>query len=169
MWRTSKTKELLFEALGNATEFIVFDTETTGFSAEKNHIIQISGIKFTVSPDLDVKEIGRIDCYINPMYSLPPKIIEITGITDEFLVDKPDEETVFYNNIYPFFGENPDCVIAYNTPFDMRFMKALYARYGKTFEPKYELDVLEMARDLVEKNDSKKTQSRKYSHFVRRK
>ena len=156
MWRTNKTKELLFEALDNATEFIVFDTETTGFSAEKNHIIQISAIKFSISSNLEIQEIERLDCYINPSYSLPPKIIEITGITDEFLMDKPYEEEVFYDYIYPFFGENPECVIAYNTPFDMRFLEALYARYGKQFKPMYQLDVLEMARDLVEKTDSKK-------------
>ena len=157
MWRSNKTKIQLFEALDNVKEFIVFDTETTGFSAEKNHIIQISGIKFTIDTSTcNIVEVDRLNTYINPGYSLPPKIIEVTGITDEMLVDKPYEEQAFYDCIYPFFGENPECVIAYNTPFDIRFMKALYERYNKTFEPKYQLDVLEMARDLVEKSDSKK-------------
>jgi len=48
-----------------------------------------------------------------------------------------------------FFGEKPQIIGAYNTPFDFKFMAALYQRQEKAFAPVCQFDVLDMARDLV--------------------
>ena len=149
-WRSSKTGENLLNIFANQEAICVFDTETTGLDATTDRIIQISGIK------LDAKtfeEISRIDMYINPGYPLPAKITEITGITDAMLADKPTEAEAF-PVIYEFFGGESPVIIAYNTPFDKKFVTAMYARNGKTFSPVAESDVLEMSRDLVKKGET---------------
>ena len=155
MWRTSETQNLLFEVLTKCNEIILFDTETTGFNANNNHIIQISAIKYKIESDESDKtftETDRLNIYINPGYCVPPKITEITGITDDLLFDKPDEDESF-DEIYNFFL-NVDAVAAYNISFDQRFMEAMYERHNKAFKPKYSLDVLKMAKDLIDKDDT---------------
>lgn len=150
MWRSDKTKNAvltLFNA--SASELIVFDVETTGFKADCNRVIQFSGIKFSVF-DGKMVEKDRISTYINPEFALPEKITEITGITDEMLVDAPKEKEIF-PRIKLFLGDDPT-VCGHNVGFDIRFMKAMYSRYGCAFEPSVVLDTLEMARDLASDN-----------------
>lgn len=151
-WRPDTSKKKLYDVINNENELIVFDTETTGLNKLKDNIIQISAIKFKIDGFNLIKS-DVLDLYINPDFPLPPKIIEITGITDELLEDKPLEDEAFHDYILPFFGENP-ILAAYNERFDVGFMEELYLRYGYTFSPKHRLDVLEMARDLVDKKES---------------
>ena len=91
-WRSRVTGENLLKIFENETEICMFDTETTGLNAMEDVIIQISAIKCRLP---DMEEIGRIDYYINPEKPLPAKITEITGITDDFLKDKPTEKEIF--------------------------------------------------------------------------
>lgn len=144
-WRSRKTGADFLKLLAEHKEICIFDTETTGLNSATDRIIQISGIKLDTQT---LEEIDRLDLYINPGYSLPPKITEITGITDEQLADKPTEDEAF-PTIFAFF--DGAAVGAYNTPFDKGFMINLYARQGRTFAPPAECDVLEMSKDIVEK------------------
>lgn len=145
MWRSKKTIEAVLRVFKSNDELIVFDVETTGFSAEKDRIIQFSGIKFRIS-DGNLVEKERFDTYINPGYPLPEKITAITGITDEMLRRAKCENEVF-PKIALFLGNGPvSC--GHNAAFDVRFIKALYGRNGCEFEPPIVLDTLEMARDL---------------------
>lgn len=151
-WRSRTTRDDLFSAIENTTELIVLDTETTGLGKDDT-IIQFSAQKYTIKDGkISLKE--SLDEYINPGHPLNPKITEITGITDEVLFDKPFEPEVLSKKIEPFM-RGVDTIVAYNTPFDMRFIKAMYERGGMEFNPPFELDVLEMARDLVPKEDTK--------------
>lgn len=63
---------------------IVFDLETTGLDLVKDRIIQISYIK--VFPDGHEE---RGDYMINPEKQIPPIVVELTGITNEDVADKP--------------------------------------------------------------------------------
>lgn len=151
-WRSIRTKLLVDELARAQSEdeapYILFDTETTGLSAENDRIIEIGAIK--VFPN------GKEETfciYIRPETPVSEKITELTGITNDFLSDKPSESEAF-SKIFDFFGENP-IVAAYNIRFDVRFMQSLYSRAGKSFSPELMLDVLEMARDIVPKNETK--------------
>lgn len=146
MWRSESTKNELLRLFQTSSELIVFDVETTGFSSDKNHVIQFSGLKLSIS-DGNLNEIERFDTYINPGYSLPEKITEVTGITDSILVDAPSERDIF-PKIHSFLGDTPN-VCGHNVSFDIRFAKAMYSRYGLNFEPQATLDTLEMARDIA--------------------
>jgi DNA polymerase-3 subunit alpha (Gram-positive type) len=132
-------------------EMIVFDTETTGLSPDTNHVIQLSAIKCVIDDNCQFHEIGRLDTYINPGYTLPKKIVQITGITDEKLAKFPDEMTQ-WPVIYDFFGDSP-IVCGHNVPFDISMLKAMYRRYDKEFTPT-DLDTLRMAQELHRKDEA---------------
>lgn len=146
------TKEMVLMALSEYDTIIVFDLETTGFSPQKNHIIQIAAKRFHVS-DNHMCLAEELNMYVNPGYRLPPKIIEITGITDAMLASAPAEKEAF-PIIREFFGNAP-VLCGYNSKcFDSKFMDALYARYDDVFRCEYMLDILDMARDIVPKTES---------------
>lgn len=63
---------------------IVFDLETTGLDLVKDRIIQISYIKV----NLDGNE-ERETLFINPEKAIPLEVVELTGIGDEDVADKP--------------------------------------------------------------------------------
>lgn len=63
---------------------VIFDLETTGLDIVKDRIIQISYIK--VSPDGSEK---RNNLFVNPGMKIPGNITELTGISNEMVVDKP--------------------------------------------------------------------------------
>lgn len=135
--------------LETENEIIIFDTETTGLSAETDTIIQISALKLRLKNKEVFKIIDTLDIYIKPKKKLSPIITEITGYTNDFFKDKPKEEDVF-DTIYEFFGECPN-IGAYNSNFDVKMTRKLYERNGKEFKFNYEIDVLRLAKDLISK------------------
>lgn len=125
---------------------IVYDCETTGLSPIKNHIIQLSARKCFVSGE-GLEEIEERVWYINPGYALPEKIVDITGITDEFLLKMPKEAEVI-GEITEFFGDM--AVAGYNNnKFDDSFMDAMYTRYRQSFHPKESIDIYKVIEDVI--------------------
>lgn len=95
---------------------IVLDTETTGLEPSQGHrIIEIGCVEL-----IDRKLTGRhYHQYINPDREVEQGAIEVHGITNEFLADKP-----FYAQIaqeFYDFIEGAELVI-HNAPFDVGFI-----------------------------------------------
>lgn len=155
-WRSNQTRDLTLSTMFEYPEFIFFDTETTGFSAQKEYIIELAAIKYAMTSGVQLEETGRLHLYFKPPFAISEKISELTGITNEFLADKPTFEDRF-SEILDFFGASP-VVLAWNEPFDTRFMSSSYERAApngeQQFQPSVRLDVLEMARDRVNKEDT---------------
>ena len=151
-WRSNTTRDLTLSTVFEFSEFIFLDTETTGLNPKNDYIIELAAIKYRMD-GVYLVEADRLHLYLKPPFMVNEKITELTGITNEFLSDKPTWEDAF-PQIYEFFGETP-VIAAYNTPFDKGFMAASYERSGARFEPVCELDVLEMARDCVRKEETK--------------
>lgn len=104
---------------------IVFDTETTGFDAKgADRITEIGCIEI-----IDLLPTGRqFHCYLDPQRDVPEKVVEITGLTTEFLRGKPlfkDKADEFLD----FVGS--DTLIAHNAQFDMGFINAELVRSGR--------------------------------------
>lgn len=151
-WRDFGVGPKVLETLSNCGQtFVIFDTETTGLSAELNHIIQISAIKCVIDEEYQFHEIGRLDTYINPGYKLPKQIVKITGITDEQLAKYPDEKTQ-WPAISNFF-KDIHIVCGHNASFDMSMLGAMYKRNEEEFDP-IVLDTLRMAQELHLKNEA---------------
>ena len=101
---------------------IVFDTETTGFDAKgADRITEIGCIEI-----IDLLPTGRqFHCYLDPLRDVPEKVVEITGLTTEFLRGKPlfkDKADEFLE----FVGDS--VLIAHNAQFDMGFINAELTR-----------------------------------------
>lgn len=76
---------------------IVFDTETTGFDAKgADRITEIGCLEI-----IDLLPTGRqFHCYLDPQREVPEKVVEITGLTTDFLRGKPlfkDKADEFWN------------------------------------------------------------------------
>ena len=147
--KTANACSALHRLVCENEEFILFDTETTGLSAETCVIIEVSALKVR-SRDLAVTE--GLTVYIRPEYAIPRQIEELTGITNTFLDTCPCEQEAFAQ-IYDFFGDSTVCG-AFNTSFDRAFMEALFERRGKDFSTGREcFDVLRMARELYSRDE----------------
>ena len=61
---------------------MVFDIETTGFSAALDRIIEIGAVKVAGSRIID-----RFSTFVNPQRPIPYKIESLTGINDEMVME----------------------------------------------------------------------------------
>ncbi len=120
--------------------FVVFDTETTGFYAGSDQMIEIGAVKIK-----DGKIIDRFDELIDPHRPLPKKITELTFITDEMLAGKDNEENVT-KRFLEWAEDYP--MVAHNAKFDISFMKAACNKYGFGEFKKCVLDTMSIARML---------------------
>ena len=121
-------------------EYVVFDTETTGFTPYSDQIIEIGAVKIK-----NGEVIERFDELIDPGRKLPTKIIELTNITDEMLEGKDTEENVT-KRFLNFVGDLP--MVAHNAKFDIGFISAAMNKYKLGEFKNTVLDTMSMARML---------------------
>ncbi len=128
------------EPRGFGEEFIVFDLETTGLSAQGERITEIGAVKIRGG-----QVVETFNTFVNPQRAIPPKIVELTGITDEMVKDAPleDEALALWQEFCP-----PNAVlVAHNADFDCGFMRAAFGRCGKEFNHTY-IDTVAVARSM---------------------
>jgi len=118
--------------------YVVFDTETTGFYAGQDQMIEIGAVKIQKGKILD-----RFDELIDPHRPIPKKITELTFITDEMVSGCDSEENVT-KRFLEWTGECP--MVAHNAKFDISFMKAACNKYGLKEFDKTVIDTMSMAR-----------------------
>lgn len=95
--------------------FVVFDLETTGLSFKNHKITEIGAVKIQGGQVID-----HFSSLVNPQVSLEPKITELTGITDDMLVDQPLISEVL-PKFMDFIGDAS--LVAHNADFDTAFIK----------------------------------------------
>ncbi len=96
-------------------EYTVFDIETTGLSNRHDGITEIGAIKIRNGEIVD-----KFSQLINPEMPIPEKIVNLTGITDDMVKDKPVIRDVI-GEFISFIGES--VLVAHNASFDMSFIK----------------------------------------------
>ena len=121
-------------------EFIAFDLETTGLSAFKDTIIEIGAVRIRGGEPVET-----FQTFVAPGRRLSPKIIELTGITDEMLRGAPELHDVL-PEFLKFCGGRP--LVAHNADFDVGFVTAACERERIPFEPTY-MDTLILAQNLM--------------------
>lgn len=130
-------------------KILLFDFETTGLSAKTEKIIEIGAILLKRDPKVMQYRLEKeLSVLIRQDQPLPPKIIEITHITDEMLLrDGIDEQDAFFQ--FRSMYDEKTLLIAYNIAFDHGFLKALFRRQeDPLFEiPNDLLDVMAMFKD----------------------
>ena len=81
---------------------IVLDTETTGLDPERgDRIVEIGCVELE-----DHQPTGKnYHVYINPMRSISQEVVQVHGLTEEFLSDKPVFEEIA-DEFLAFVGVN---------------------------------------------------------------
>ena len=105
---------------------VVLDTETTGLNPQEGHrIIEIGCVEL-----VNRRLTGRhFHVYINPQRVIDSGAIEVHGITNEFLTDKP-LFTDIAGDFIQFIKESE--LIIHNAPFDVGFINHEFALLDKT-------------------------------------
>lgn len=124
---------------------IVLDTETTGLEPEQGHRIIEIGCVEVANRELT----GRhYHVYINPEREVEDSAVEVHGITNDFLADKPTFRDVAHDFLEFIRGAE---LIIHNAPFDVGFMDhefgMLDAGYPRTADVCGIRDSLLMARN----------------------
>lgn len=123
---------------------IVLDTETTGLEVSQGHRIIEIGCVELVNRKLTGNHFHQ---YINPGREIDQGAIEVHGITNDFLADKPDFAAIAADFIEFVTGAE---LVIHNAPFDLGFLNAELKRLPEPADPLETLcgvtDTLVMAR-----------------------
>ena len=135
-------KEVVVRSKGQSlsASTVVFDIETTGLSAVSNKIIEIGAVKLVNGEIVD-----RFSTFVNPEEPIPPRIEELTSITDHMLVGQPKIEEVL-PKFLEFCGDA--VIVAHNASFDTGFIEANAKRMGLPYEPTI-VDTVGLSRILL--------------------
>jgi len=120
---------------------IVLDTETTGLKFSDNHrVIEVAAIEI-----VDYLPTGKVfHKYVNPQRDVPESSVDIHGITEKFLENKP-----LFKEIADEFLEfiSVDNIVAHNAPFDIGFLNFELQRCGKNALSNKAIDTVVLARE----------------------
>ncbi|WP_395343055.1 DNA polymerase III subunit epsilon [Ningiella sp. W23] len=125
---------------------VVLDTETTGINPLDGHrIIEIGCVEM-----VDRKLTGNnYHVYINPQREVEQEAIDVHGITNEFLADKPKFIDIAQGFIDYITGAQ---LVIHNAPFDVGFMDHEFRLAGRNLPITNDictvLDTLELARKM---------------------
>jgi DNA polymerase-3 subunit alpha (Gram-positive type) len=120
--------EKFFEKNPYITKIVTVDVECTDFSNE-SRIIEIGATGFEFD-GLTVQYI-EFQSFVNPHIPIPPKIIELTGITDEMVRDAPEDEEVFEK--FDQWLDGVKVIGMHNAKFDTRIIRHNFFRVNKSF------------------------------------
>lgn len=121
------------------TTYCVLDLETTGFSPRLEKITEIGVMKYQ-----DGKVIDKFSCFVNPEKSIPPRVVEVTGITDDMVRNAETIDKVF-PKLLEFIKDS--VLVAHNAEFDVGFLRHVARELGYEFDFTY-LDTLSLAYEL---------------------
>ncbi|WP_289136425.1 PolC-type DNA polymerase III [uncultured Brevibacillus sp.] len=125
-------------AIDENTEYVVFDTETTGLNAAEHTIIEVAAVKMKGAEIVD-----QWTELIDPQLEIGPKTTEITGITNEMLRGQETLDVVL-RKFKEFTGDA--VLVAHNAEFDKAFINACAKRIGMEPWNNAFLDTLPLAR-----------------------
>ena len=128
---------------------VLFDTETTGLSFSRDEIIQFSAVVLE-RRNGTVETVQQYDNLVtlSPGGSVPPKIQQLTGITDLDILERGISKEQLFQDIAGLVAGNT-LLLAYNAHFDLSFLYYFLLRHGDPtiLKGKDKLDLLTVYRD----------------------
>ena len=128
---------------------VLFDTETTGLNYSRDEIIEFAAVVV----ERRNGQIAIIEQYdelisLSPGGFVPPKIQQLTGITDLDLMERGISKTRVCCDIARMIAGNT-LLLAYNAHFDLSFLFYLLLRHGDPtiLKGKDKLDLLTVYKD----------------------
>lgn len=128
------------------TSYVCVDVETTGLNPKTEKLIEIGAVKVKNGVITD-----RFQSFVCPGRSLEQRIVELTHITDEMLLDAPKPSEVM-PEFLAFCEELP--LMGHNLSFDYAFLKKAMVNEKLSFE-KSGIDTLRIARKYLMELESR--------------
>jgi DNA polymerase III subunit epsilon len=134
------------------TTFVVVDLETTGArtrgteEAPPDAITEIGAVKVRGGVVL-----GEFATLVDPQRSIPPQIVQLTGITTAMVCDAPTIDAVL-----PMFLEFAEAsvLVAHNAGFDLGFLRAAAQRCGIPWPRPQVLCTARLARRVLSREEA---------------
>lgn len=101
-------------------EFVVFDLETTGLSAQSSRICEVGAVRVRA-----LELVERFESLVDPGVPLPQPVARLTGLHDRQLRGAPPVGAVVARFV-TFAGDTP--LVAHNARFDQRFLERQLGR-----------------------------------------
>lgn len=127
-------------------DYIVFDTETTGFSPRDDKIIELAALKWQGG------QVTRFHTLVNPGRRIPQRSIDVHGITDADVAGAPTFAQIlpdldaFLDPALPIVGQN--------VLFDLRILWWEYHDAGRDLAPRVFVDTYKLAKKAFPGRDS---------------
>ncbi len=120
--------------------YVIFDLETTGFSSERDRIIEIGAVRYE-----NGKRVGEFSEFVNPQIPIPFRITRLTSITDEMVMPA---KTI--DDVLPRFLEfcKGSVLVGHNVGFDISFIRSKAKELGLE-APFTTIDTIGMARVML--------------------
>ena len=136
-------KNIVTDSRGQSLDstFVVFDIETTGFSAVNDRIIEIGAVK--VENGVITEKFSE---FVNPERPIPFEIEKLTNINDRMVEDAPNISVIL-----PRFMDfcKGSVLVAHNADFDTGFIRHNCEVLGLPYDYTY-VDTLGIARSFLE-------------------
>ena len=126
----------------SSTEFVAFDLETTGLSAESDRIVEVGAVRFDASGEV----LGEFERLVNPLRLSGAGARAVHGISDAELAEAETAEVVLPEFV-DFLGDpGRTTLLAHNASFDAGFLGRELARLGRPMPGHAVVDTLALAR-----------------------
>jgi DNA polymerase III epsilon subunit family exonuclease len=123
-------------------QFVAFDLETTGLSAQSDRIVEIGAVRFLP----DGEELGRYQRLVNPGRPMSPGAYSVHGLSDADLADAAPAREVLPEFV-AFLGDAIDtALLAHNASFDAGFLGCELSRASLALPGHSVFDTLALAR-----------------------
>lgn len=142
--------QLAFDELGTPLRdvtFVIVDLETAGGAPGPDGITEIGAVKVRGGEVL-----GEFGTLVDPRTTIPPQIVELTGITTAMVQSAPPIDQVL-----PAFLEFAAgaVLVAHNAGFDTRFLRAACEGHGYTWPKPAVVCTLTLSRRVLSQTDTR--------------
>ncbi len=119
-------------------DVVILDTETTGLSPNEDSLIEIAAIRMQ-----GTKRLAEFQTFVNPGFSIPDFITELTSITDDDVKDAPRPAAAVAE--LEKFAQDA-LIVAHNAKFDREFIAANTSIRSYLSNPDIWIDSLSLSR-----------------------
>lgn len=131
-------------------KFVAFDLETTGLLCQKDEIIEIGAVKFTVETKAGrvvPKLLAEFETFVKPNMLIPAEASSVNHIYDKDVENAPPVGECL-KKFTAFCGQG-SILLAHNANFDASFLRAAYAKNPQLVPGNPVIDSLVMARTIL--------------------
>jgi DNA polymerase III epsilon subunit family exonuclease len=129
---------------------VAFDVETTGLEPDREDIVELAGVKFTLERKdgkLVCREVAQFQSLAKPTKLIPDEAMRVHKITNQMVEDAPELKNVL-QGFFRFCGLS-SVLVAHNAAFDTAFVAKGVRKHGLVMPQNPVVDSLKFVRKLL--------------------